>query len=176
MGWGMPKHRLSRKNRYIALAATGAVVVAGAGVAAQTSMAAPAWPAQKTYTGRAFDACTAPSLTAMKAWKSDAYYGGVAVYVGGKNRGCAQPNLTKSWVKSLDTLGWRVIPLIGRPVERLYSVAEPAQRHALRVSAISYAGTVGVGVCSDPEALPGVAGLADAISGSIAELRRAAIG
>ncbi|WP_455357268.1 glycoside hydrolase domain-containing protein, partial [Streptomyces sp. SYSU K217416] len=107
----MPKHRLSRKNRYIALAATGVIVVAGAGVAAQTSMAAPAWPAQKTYTGRAFDACTAPSLTAMKAWKSDAYYGGVAVYVGGKNRGCAQPNLTQSWVKSVDTLGWRVIPL-----------------------------------------------------------------
>ncbi|MEU8520516.1 glycoside hydrolase domain-containing protein [Streptomyces sp. NPDC048577] len=24
---------------------------------------------------------------------------------------CAQPNLTKSWVKSVDTLGWRVIPL-----------------------------------------------------------------
>ncbi|CAM5703290.1 Rv2525c-like glycoside hydrolase-like domain-containing protein OS=Streptomyces glaucescens OX=1907 GN=SGLAU_31425 PE=4 SV=1 [Streptomyces glaucescens] len=107
----MPKHRLSRKSRYIALAATGVVVVASAGLAAQASMAAPAWQAQKTYTGRAFDACTAPSLTAMKAWKRDAYYGGVAVYIGGKNRGCAQPNLTKSWVKSVDTLGWRVIPL-----------------------------------------------------------------
>ncbi|MFD3353449.1 glycoside hydrolase domain-containing protein [Streptomyces fradiae] len=107
----MPKHRLSRKNRYIALAATGAVVVAGAGVAAQTSTAAPAWPAQKTYTGRAFDTCTAPSLTAMNAWKKNGYYGGVAVYVGGKNRGCAQPNLTRSWVKSVDAMGWRVIPL-----------------------------------------------------------------
>ncbi|QIP88085.1 DUF1298 domain-containing protein [Streptomyces sp. Tu 2975] len=68
------------------------------------------------------------------------------------------------------------LAVTGRPVERLYSVAEPAQRHALRVSAISYAGTVGVGICTDPEALPGIAGLADAISGSIAELRRAAIG
>ncbi|MGN9793010.1 wax ester/triacylglycerol synthase domain-containing protein [Streptomyces sp. OZ13] len=68
------------------------------------------------------------------------------------------------------------LAVTGRPVERLYSVAEPAQRHALRVSAISYAGTVGVGICTDPEALPGIAGLADAISGSIAELRQAAIG
>lgn len=68
------------------------------------------------------------------------------------------------------------LAVIGRPIERLYSVAEPAQRHALRVSAISYAGAVGVGLCTDPEALPGVAELADAISGSIAELLRAARG
>ncbi len=47
----------------------------------------------------------------MTAWKKNAYYGGVAVYIGGKNRGCAQPDLTKTWVKSVDTLGWRVIPL-----------------------------------------------------------------
>ncbi|MCZ4120325.1 glycoside hydrolase domain-containing protein [Streptomyces sp. H39-S7] len=107
----MPKHRLSKKGRYIALATTSVVVVAGAGVVAQTSMAATTWPAQKTYTGRAFDACTAPSLAAMNAWKKDNYYSGVAVYIGGKNRGCAQPNLTKSWVKSVDTAGWRVIPL-----------------------------------------------------------------
>ncbi|GGU83123.1 hypothetical protein GCM10010275_17920 [Streptomyces litmocidini] len=107
----MAKHRLSRKGRYAALATTAVAVVAGAGVAAQTSMAATAWPAQRTYTGRVFDACTAPSLTTMKAWKKDAYYGGVAVYVGGKNRGCAQPALTRSWVKSVDTLGWRIVPL-----------------------------------------------------------------
>ncbi|MEU3461151.1 glycoside hydrolase domain-containing protein, partial [Streptomyces sp. NPDC006733] len=107
----MSKHRLSKKGRYIALATTGVVVVAGAGVVAQTSMAATAWPAQKTYTGRAFDACTAPSLATMNAWKKDNYYSGVAVYIGGKNRGCSQPNLTKSWVKSVNTAGWRVIPL-----------------------------------------------------------------
>ncbi|MEU0369537.1 wax ester/triacylglycerol synthase domain-containing protein [Streptomyces sp. NPDC006283] len=68
------------------------------------------------------------------------------------------------------------LTVIGRPVEGLYSVAEPAQRHVLRVSAISYAGTVGIGVCTDPEALPGISELADAIGRSIAELRQAAIG
>ncbi|MFI1354121.1 glycoside hydrolase domain-containing protein [Streptomyces sp. NPDC020898] len=107
----MSSHRLSKRGRYIAWATAGVVVVAGAGVAAQTSMAATAWPAQKTLTGRAFDACTAPSLAAMKAWKADGFYGGAAVYVGGKNRGCAQPNLTASWVKSVNSLGWKLIPL-----------------------------------------------------------------
>ncbi|MFI5757045.1 glycoside hydrolase domain-containing protein [Streptomyces sp. NPDC051569] len=106
----MSRHRLSRKSRYIAWATTGVVVVAGAGFAAQTSMAATAWPAQKTYTGRAFDTCTAPSLSAMKAWRTG-FYGAAAVYIGGKNRGCAQPNLTKSWVKSVNATGWKVIPL-----------------------------------------------------------------
>ncbi|WP_031092353.1 glycoside hydrolase domain-containing protein [Streptomyces sp. NRRL S-15] len=106
----MSRHRLSRKSRYIAWATTGVVVAAGAGFAAQTSMAATAWPAQKTYTGRAFDTCTAPSLSAMKAWHTG-FYGAAAVYIGGKNRGCAQPNLTKSWVKSVNATGWKLIPL-----------------------------------------------------------------
>ncbi len=69
----MSSHRLSKKGRYIAWATTGVVVAAGAGIAAQTSMAATAWPAQKTYTGRAFDTCTAPSLAAMKAWNTKFY-------------------------------------------------------------------------------------------------------
>ncbi|GGW36613.1 glycoside hydrolase domain-containing protein [Streptomyces bobili] len=107
----MAEHRQSRKRRYITWGVAGAAVLAGAGIAAQNSMAATTWPAQKTYTGRAFDACTAPSLAAMKAWKTEGYYSGVAVYIGGKNRGCAQPNLTASWVKSVNTLGWKLIPL-----------------------------------------------------------------
>ncbi len=39
------------------------------------------------------------------------FYGAAAVYIGGKNRGCAQPNLTASWVKSVNTAGWKLIPL-----------------------------------------------------------------
>ncbi|MET8856376.1 MULTISPECIES: glycoside hydrolase domain-containing protein [unclassified Streptomyces] len=106
----MSDHRQSRKRRYITWGVAGAAVVAGAGIAAQTSMAATTWPAQKTYTGRAFDTCAAPSLTAMKAWHTG-FYGAAAVYIGGKNRGCNQPNLTASWVKSVSTLGWKLIPL-----------------------------------------------------------------
>ncbi|MFE1287070.1 glycoside hydrolase domain-containing protein [Streptomyces sp. NPDC058751] len=107
----MSSHKQSRKGRYIAWAAAGVLVVAGAGIAAQTSMAAPVWPAQKTYTGRAFDTCTAPSAAAMKAWKTDGFYGAAAVYIGGKNRGCSQPNLTTSWVKTVNAAGWKLIPL-----------------------------------------------------------------
>ncbi|OIJ63001.1 glycoside hydrolase domain-containing protein [Streptomyces mangrovisoli] len=106
----MAGHRQSRKRRYITWAVAGAAVVAGAGIAAQTSMAATTWPAQATFTGRAFDTCAAPSLSAMKAWHTG-FYGAAAVYVGGKNRGCAQPNLTASWVKSVTTLGFKLIPL-----------------------------------------------------------------
>ncbi|MFD6919785.1 glycoside hydrolase domain-containing protein [Streptomyces sp. NPDC059944] len=106
----MSSHRHSKKRRYVAWAAAGAAVVAGAGIAAQTSMAATTWPAQRTFTGRAFDACAAPSLSAMKAWHTG-FYGAAAVYVGGRNRGCAQPNLTASWVKSVSALGWKLVPL-----------------------------------------------------------------
>ncbi|MER6565569.1 glycoside hydrolase domain-containing protein [Streptomyces sp. NPDC001093] len=106
----MAGHRQSKKHRYITWAVAGAAVVAGAGIAAQTSMAATAWPAQNTFTGRAFDTCAAPSLSAMKAWHTG-FYGAAAVYVGGRNRGCAQPNLTASWVKSVSSLGWKLVPL-----------------------------------------------------------------
>lgn len=107
----MAEHRQSKKRRYIAWTVAGAAVVAGGGIAAQQSMAATTWPAQATYVGRAFDTCTAPSLSAMKAWKTNGYYGAAAVYVGGKNRGCAQPNLTASWVKSVNSMGWKLIPI-----------------------------------------------------------------
>ncbi|MFD8915090.1 glycoside hydrolase domain-containing protein [Streptomyces sp. NPDC059575] len=106
----MSRHRLSKKGRYIAWVTAGAAVLAGAGIAAQTSMAATVWPAQKTFTGQAFDACSAPSTNAMKAWHTG-FYGAAAVYVGGKNRGCNQPNLTSSWVKSVNSMGWKLIPI-----------------------------------------------------------------
>ncbi|MFF0222635.1 glycoside hydrolase domain-containing protein [Streptomyces sp. NPDC004629] len=106
----MSSHRQSKKRRYITWAVAGAVVAAGAGIAAQSSMAATTWPAQKTYTGRAFDTCAAPSTAAMKAWHTG-FYGAAAVYVGGKNRGCNQPNLTASWVKSVNAVGWKLIPI-----------------------------------------------------------------
>jgi diacylglycerol O-acyltransferase / wax synthase len=67
------------------------------------------------------------------------------------------------------------LTVAGRRVERLCSVAEPAQRHALRVSAISCAGTVGIGLCTDPEALGGIAELAAAIEESLAELGESAM-
>jgi diacylglycerol O-acyltransferase len=62
------------------------------------------------------------------------------------------------------------VSLLGAPVAELYSVAEPADRHALRASAISLAGTMGLGFCTDPGAVPGVADLAGGLDASLAEL------
>ncbi len=68
------------------------------------------------------------------------------------------------------------LSVAGRPVENLFSVAEPADRHALRASAISCSGTIGIGLCTDPEAVAGIDRLAEAIEASFAELRAASIG
>ncbi len=64
----------------------------------------------------------------------------------------------------------------GRRVEHLFSSSEPAMHHALRISAISCDGTVGIGLCTDPQALPGMPALAEAIDAAFTELRRAALG
>jgi diacylglycerol O-acyltransferase len=63
-----------------------------------------------------------------------------------------------------------------RKVQHLFSSSEPAAHHALRISAISCAGDIGIGLCTDPQALPDVARLAVAIENSYTELRSAAMG
>ena len=68
------------------------------------------------------------------------------------------------------------VGVAGRRVEHLFSSSEPGLHHALRISAISCAGDVGIGLCTDPQALPGITALAAAIDDSYAELRRAALG
>ncbi|HKH52564.1 MAG TPA: WS/DGAT domain-containing protein, partial [Mycobacterium sp.] len=68
------------------------------------------------------------------------------------------------------------VAVAGRRVLHLFSSSEPALHHALRISAISCAGDIGIGVCVDPNALPDVTRLADAIEGSYAQLRTAALG
>jgi diacylglycerol O-acyltransferase / wax synthase len=68
------------------------------------------------------------------------------------------------------------VGVAGRRVEHLFSSSEPAVHHALRISAISCAGDIGIGLCTDPQALPGIAHLADAIDASYGDLRSAAIG
>ena len=37
-------------------------------------------------------------------------YTGVNIYFGGRNRGCAQPDLTATWVRSASAAGWSLIP------------------------------------------------------------------
>ena len=68
------------------------------------------------------------------------------------------------------------VAVAGRPVAQLFSSSEPGPHHVLRISAISCAGEVGIGLCTDPQALAGITGLAAAIDDSYAELRAAVAG
>jgi Rv2525c-like, glycoside hydrolase-like domain len=56
-----------------------------------------------------FDTCTAPSLNAMKAWKSK--YSAIGIYIGGQNMACDYGNLSASWVKAVHAMGWSLLPL-----------------------------------------------------------------
>jgi hypothetical protein len=58
--------------------------------------------------GKGFDTCTAPSLAAMKAWRPS--FKVTNIYIGGAARGCAQPNLSASWVRQVRQMGYRVTP------------------------------------------------------------------
>jgi Rv2525c-like, glycoside hydrolase-like domain len=78
--------------------------------AAHSARGPVAHAAEATYTGLGFDACTAPSQTAMSAWWAASPYRAIGVYVGGTNAACSQPNLTPAWVQSQVLAGWHLIP------------------------------------------------------------------
>ncbi|HEY9475943.1 MAG TPA: glycoside hydrolase domain-containing protein, partial [Mycobacteriales bacterium] len=63
-----------------------------------------------TFSGKGFDACTAPSSATLQAWLASPYRA-VGVYIGGVNRACAQPNLTDSWVSTQASRGWKIVPI-----------------------------------------------------------------
>jgi WS/DGAT/MGAT family acyltransferase len=60
----------------------------------------------------------------------------------------------------------------GAPVRALYSLAEVAQHHALRVSVISAAGTMFFALCADRDAVEDLDTLADGLDRAIEELVR----
>lgn len=68
--------------------------------------------------GEGLDSCTAPSTTTMaNMWANSGwYYWGI--YIGGNQRGCSQPNLTRSWVSTVTSgtahgvsMRWRLLPI-----------------------------------------------------------------
>jgi WS/DGAT/MGAT family acyltransferase len=60
--------------------------------------------------------------------------------------------------------------MLGHAIEQFSSFAEPADRHALRVSILSLGGELAFGLCSDPEAITDLDGLRGALADSIGEL------
>jgi hypothetical protein len=78
-------------------------------------MAAPVSPVSPgTFTGKGFDACSAPSSEAMEAWLASPYRA-VGIYFGGVNRACTQPNLTPLWVADQLARGWHLMPIYMGP-------------------------------------------------------------
>jgi hypothetical protein len=96
-----------------------AVVVLGSALTLSDAQATTA-PAIRTvqpgtFAGYAFDTCTAPSTTAMAAWRKASPYRAIGIYIGGADRGCTQANLTADWVRTEVAAGWHLIPLYVGP-------------------------------------------------------------
>ncbi|MBU2667508.1 DUF1906 domain-containing protein [Actinoplanes bogorensis] len=104
-------------RRKVAITALISAVVVGMSVfALQRADAATYSTVQPgSFTGYAFDACTAPPSASMKAWKASSPYKAIGIYIGGVNRGCAQPQLTNAWVKEQVQAGWKLLPLYVGP-------------------------------------------------------------
>jgi hypothetical protein len=66
------------------------------------------------------------------------------------------------------------VSVFGGRLRRLWTAAEIAEMHALRISVVSGCGQMFFGLCVDPEVVPGVDQLAAGIEAEIDELGRAA--
>ncbi|MBV8162177.1 MAG: DUF1298 domain-containing protein [Acidimicrobiia bacterium] len=62
------------------------------------------------------------------------------------------------------------VRVLGREVRNLYSFAEVAERHPVRIAAVSLGHAMQFGILADPDLVPGAGALAVGIEGSIAEL------
>lgn len=128
-------------------------------VATAAAAAAPPAPLDRSFTwgnGEGFDACTAPALSTMNTWRSASPYRTVGVYIGGSARGCAQPNLTSSYLRSLATTGWSALPIyVGRQAScsafssKITPGAEAQQATEAAQDAVARAQALGLGAGSD---------------------------
>ncbi|GAA1641129.1 hypothetical protein GCM10009744_33840 [Kribbella alba] len=76
----------------------------------QAEAVTPSIVATGNLTGQAFDACTAPSQSAMDAWLfPNSNYKAIGIYISGGLRRCGQPNLTSSWVAANAAKGWQFL-------------------------------------------------------------------
>ena len=75
----------------------------------ETPVKYPSASSATRVSGLGFDTCTAPSLSALRAWRESPYRT-VNIYFGGRNRACRQPNLTAPWVRDATAMGWKLLP------------------------------------------------------------------
>ncbi len=65
------------------------------------------------------------------------------------------------------------VHVLGRHVAAMYSVAEVAPHHGLRVAAVSLEGVMSIGLCADPRVVPGLDVLAEGVRRAADDLGRA---
>ena len=104
-------------------------------------------PASATdFTGKGFDACTAPSAATMATWLRLSPYRAVGVYIGGSDRACAQPALTASWVSQQQAAGWHFMPIYVGPQASFGEIHSAAsQAVSAAQDAVSQARPLGFG-------------------------------
>ena len=104
-------------------------------------------PARVTnYHGLGFDACTAPSAAYMRAWRRHSPYRAVGIYIGGSDRACAQPNLTRAWLRRETDAGWHFMPMYVGPQADYGELSSPAQQGAAAgTDAVAQAEMLGFG-------------------------------
>jgi hypothetical protein len=137
------------------------VSVLGAGLLSGSARAEPAtavrYPAGASgtwFAGKAFDACDAPSRTALQAWLASPYRA-LGVYLSGPLRACNQARLDAAWVTDVTALGWKILPLdVGlqapcRAATRLRAMSRnpgtaAAQGRAAAAGALSAAKDLGI--------------------------------
>jgi len=87
-----------------------------------------------------FDACAAPSLSTMKAWR--AKYAAAGIYIGGQMMGCRQSNLSASWVQQAKAMGWSLLPTfvgLQAPCDSFSGKIDPKQAASQGTAAASQA-------------------------------------
>ncbi|MFD8086189.1 glycoside hydrolase domain-containing protein [Kitasatospora sp. NPDC059722] len=112
---------------------------------AATASTPPALPADATkYTGKGFDACSAPDANTMNTWRANSPYQALGIYIGGAGRACSQPNLTASWMQQQYSAGWRFLPVyVGLQASRI--TAPAGQGAAAADDAVANAAALGLG-------------------------------
>jgi len=75
-------------------------------------------PSRPTRARRGFDACTAPPMAVMKAWRRA--YSVVGIYIGGVNAACDRGNLSARWMAGAAKLGWSMLPTYVGPQAPCY--------------------------------------------------------
>jgi hypothetical protein len=46
----------------------------------------------------------------MRAWRHSRYHA-IGVYIGGRSRDCRQPHLNREWVRAVNDMGWKILPI-----------------------------------------------------------------